>query len=93
MPGGSGQNILVKRFLNSSVFRALYEEKLKIVYEKVFVSGAIDADIERYVTLICAANVDERYASTTAYDLAVQTVRDFVMQRRAYLQGTELLKQ
>lgn len=93
MPGGGEQNILVKRFLNSDIFRALYEEKLKKVYEKVFVSGAIDADIEQYASLIQAANVDERYESTTAYNLAVQTVRDFVAQRRAYLQSTQLLGQ
>lgn len=88
---GGGQNILVKRFLSSAVFRALYEEKLKFVYQEVFVSGAIQADLEHYVKLIESVNQDEKYASAESYEQSVQVVRDFLAQRVAYLQGTELL--
>ncbi len=88
---GGGQNILVKRFLSSAVFRALYEEKLKFVYQEVFVSGAIQVDLEHYVKLIESVNQDEKYASAESYEQSVQVVRDFLAQRVAYLQGTELL--
>ena len=56
---GGGQNALLTRFMASDRFRALYEEKLRLVYQEAFVGGAMTETVERYSTLIHSVN-DER---------------------------------
>jgi spore coat protein CotH len=38
---GGGQNTLVTRFMANATFKALYEEKLQLIYQQAFVSGAM----------------------------------------------------
>jgi spore coat protein CotH len=89
-PGG-GDNVLMERFLANDTFRALYEQKLAEVYEKIFVSGAIVEDAERYAALIHAVNGELELVETEAYDQAVQNLLDFISGRMEYLKTTELL--
>lgn len=88
---GGGQNALLKRFMASETFNALYEAKLKEVYEKVFVSSAMTDTIERYSALIHSVNDERSLVDMTAYDQAVERVLSFINQRMEYLKSTELL--
>ena len=54
-PGG-GQNTLLTRFMANDTFKALYEEKLQVVYEQAFTSGAMTETAERYSDLIHSVN-------------------------------------
>lgn len=88
---GGGQNALLTRFMASDRFRALYEEKLRLVYQEAFVSGAMTGTVKRYSTLIHSVNDERGLVDVTAYDAAVEKVTDFIEQRREYLQTTDLL--
>jgi hypothetical protein len=63
------------------------------VYQEAFVSGAIAAKVDQYASLIRAANPHRPLIDLQAYDLAVDSLLDFVEQRRRYLAGTSLLVQ
>lgn len=88
---GGGQNAFLKRFMENKTFEALYEAKLRKVYEKVYVSGAMIETIEQYSTLIQAVNDEHNLVDITAYDQAVEKLKSFISQRIEYLQSTELL--
>ena len=89
-PGG-GDNVLMERFMANATFKALYEAKLQEVYEKIFLSGALSEDVERYAALIHSVNEGRGLVDLTAYDQAVQSLLGFIAQRAAYLESTELL--
>jgi len=91
-PGG-GENALLTRFLANAKFKALYEQKVKEIYEQVFVSGAMASDVERYAALIRSVNEQRGLVEIEAYDQAVQKTLTFIEQRMEYLAGTELLSQ
>lgn len=88
-----GQNALLKHFMASDTFKALYEAKLKEVYEKVYASGVMTEQVETYSKLIHSVNDERGLVDMTAYDQAVERVLSFVTQRMEYLKSTELLSQ
>jgi spore coat protein CotH len=92
-PGGGmgGENVLMERFMANATFKALYEQKLKEIYQQAFVSGAMAADVERYSTLIHSVNDERALVEINAYDQAVQKMQTFISQRMKYLASTELL--
>lgn len=91
MPGGSTQNVLFKRFMADPGFRALYEEKLKEMYEVVFTSGAARQTLEDYTHLIRSTQADSGLVDLDTYDQAAAEVENFLSERQAYLESTELL--
>lgn len=92
-PGGmgGGENTLITRFMASDKFKTLYEGKLKEVYEKAFVSGAMTETIEKYSSLIRSVNDERDLVEIEAYDRAVEKVTNFILQRMEYLETTDLL--
>jgi spore coat protein CotH len=88
---GGGQNALLERFMASDEFKALYEEKLRLVYQEAFVSGAMTGTVEKYSALIHSVNDERNLVDITAYDQAVKKVENFINQRMEYLETTELL--
>ena len=88
---GGGQNALLTRFMENEIFKALYEEKLREVYEKVYVSGVMTETIEQYSALIHSVNDERNLVDITAYDAAVEKLKSFISQRMDYLDGLELL--
>jgi len=92
MGGPMGKsNILVTRFLANPTFTALYESKLRQVYQQVFVSGAITQQVEQYAALVRQANEQRSLVEAGAYEQSVASVLDFITQRSAYLAVTPLL--
>ena len=91
-PGG-GQNTLVKRFLANSTFKALYERKLRQIYQQAFVSGAITRQVEQYAALIHRANAGRNLVVLENYDQAAAQVKTFLSQRTEFLKTTSLLGQ
>ena len=91
-PGGGSPNLLLKRFLSNPAFKALYEEKVKLVYQKVYAGGAISEQVNRYAALVHQALASRSLVDTASYDSAVEKVRTFITQRVAYLSATPLLK-
>jgi spore coat protein CotH len=93
-PGGmGGSNQLVTRFMENLTFKALYEQKLKLVYQEAFVNEGILQQVEKYTILIRAANPQRPLIDLQAYEQAVDSLLDFVEQRHQYLAGTPLLSQ
>ncbi len=90
-PGG-GTNVLQTRFMANPTFKALYEDKLESLYQQIFVSGALQADVERYADLIRSVNPERSLVDLTAYEEAVTSMLDFITQRFEYLRLTDLLK-
>jgi spore coat protein CotH len=90
---GGSQNALLERFMASDKFKTLYEEKLRLVYQEAFISGAMTGTVERYSALIHSANKERGLVALTAYDQAVEKVLYFINQRMEYLETTELLGQ
>ncbi|MBV6449417.1 MAG: hypothetical protein MHPDNHAH_00127 [Anaerolineales bacterium] len=88
---GGGQNALLKRFMANETFKALYEAKLQEVYETVYVSGAMTDTIEQYSTLIHSVNDERNLVDITAYDAAVEKIKNFIEQRMEYLGSLELM--
>jgi spore coat protein CotH len=86
-------NVLVTRFLANATFKALYEEKLQEIYQKVFVSGEISQTIEHYAALIRQVNPQRNLVVQENYDAAVTKVQTFITQRSAYLAKTTLLSE
>ena len=74
MPGGSTQNVLFKRFMADPGFRALYEEKLKEMYEVVFTSGAARQTLEDYTHLIRSTQAESGLVDLDTYDQAAAEV-------------------
>jgi len=89
--GRGGSNALLTRFLASSKFKALYEQKLTLVYQKAFLNGAILNQIETYTATVRAANAQRNFVDENAYEQAVANVIDFINQRGNYLASTPLL--
>lgn len=91
-PGNmGGENVLMERFLAVPAFKSLYEQNLRDVYEKVFLSGAFELSTLRYAGLIDSVNDSRQLVDMTAYEQAVQRVLTFIEKRTAYLVSTELL--
>jgi len=91
-PGfGGGSNILVKRFMASDKFKALYEAKLQQVYQQAFASGAMTALVEQYTALVRQANQERGLVVWEDYERAAANVLDFIERRSAYLASTSLL--
>lgn len=95
MGGGRGMggrtNPLLTRFMANATFKALYEQKLKDVYRKAFVSGAMTRQVEQYTAVVRAANVSRNFVDANAYEKAVATVQNFITQRGRYLATLPLL--
>jgi spore coat protein CotH len=87
---GGGQNALLKRFMENETFKALYEQKLREVYEKVYASGAMTEQVETYSELVNSVNEERKLVDITAYDAAVEKVKSFIRQRMEYLEMAEL---
>jgi spore coat protein CotH len=82
---GGGQNELISRFLASATFTTLYYEKLNLVYELAFESGAVVEKVEQYSDLIQSINVDRNLVDLAAYDQAVENLVNFINQRNEFL--------
>jgi len=91
MRGMGGQNTLLERFMSIPAFKALYESELKQVYQQVYLSNAITAQINQYAALIRSANVDRNLVTLETYEASVNSVLEFVTGRMEYLEMTELL--
>lgn len=95
MGGGRGMggraNPLLTRFMANATFKALYEQKLKDVYQKAFVSGAMTRQVEQYTAVVRAANARRNFVDANAYEKAVATVQNFITQRGKYLATLPLL--
>ena len=89
MRGGS--NPLLSRFMASARFKALYEQKLRLVYQKAFAGGAIMEQIGRYTAVVRQANTQRSFVDSSSYEQAVASVQHFVAQRGEYLASTPLL--
>ena len=82
---GGGTNTLLSRFIANPSFYALYEQKVAEVYQVVYASGAITAQVEAYAALVGAAS--EGLVAAEAYEAAVSSVREFIEERMAYLEA------
>ncbi len=89
---GGGQNVLVKRFLANATYKGLYEQKLRQIYQDVFVSGAITQQIERYSALIQQVNGERSLVDLEKYNQAVEKAKTFVQQRTEYVDSTTLMQ-
>jgi hypothetical protein len=74
----------------SDKFRALYEEKLRLVYQAAFVGGAMTGTVEKYSALIHSVNEERNLVDITAYDAAVEKVLGFINGRVEYVETTDL---
>jgi spore coat protein CotH len=88
---GGRANPLLTRFMANPTFKALYEQKLKDIYQKAFLSGAMIRQIEQYTTVVRAANASRNFVDANAYEKAVATVQNFITQRGRYLATLPLL--
>lgn len=93
---GMGQrnraNVLKTRFLANAMFKALYEEKLRAVYEKAFASGWLEKQVKAYAGLVTQANASRSLVQQTAYDQAVAKVQAFIQQRGAFVAQSGLIE-
>jgi spore coat protein CotH len=96
MGGGRGMggrsNPLLTRFMANATFKVLYEQKVKNVYQRAFVSGAMTRQIEQYSAVVRAANAKRNFVDADAYEKAVANVQNFITQRGKYLSSIPLLK-
>lgn len=91
-PGMRGaSNDLLNRFMANETFKALYEQKLKLVYQQAFANGGMAQQIEQYTTLVRKANADRHLVDADAYEQAVANVINFINQRGEYLASIPLL--
>jgi 16S rRNA G527 N7-methylase RsmG len=72
-------------------FKALYEGKLKAVYQSAFASNAMTETIENYAALIHSVNDEHNLVEIEAYDQSVEKVLTFIEQRMEYLRTVEVL--
>lgn len=86
-----GNNTLITRFITNDTFKSLYEEKLMLVYEQVFLSGKITAMVGEYSRLIHEVNDERNLVEMENYEQAVENTLTFINQRMDYLASTELL--
>ncbi len=84
---GAGSNTLLSRFIANPTFYALYEQKVAGVYQQIYASGAITAQVEQYAALVRAANTARALVDAEAYASAVSSVLDFITQRMEYLES------
>ncbi|MBN1147185.1 MAG: CotH kinase family protein [Anaerolineales bacterium] len=91
-PGmGGGQNVLMARFMANATFKALYEQKVQMIYQQAFASGALSDMAARYSALIHSVNAERGLVDLDAYDQAAEKTLSFISQRAQYLASTELL--
>jgi len=90
---GRGQNALITRFMENATFKALYEEKLKEVYQITFIDGVMSQTVDQYSELIHSVNDERNLVDMSAYDQAVEQARNFISQRMEYLNTLDWLKQ
>jgi spore coat protein CotH len=84
------QSILITRFMAEPSFRVLYEDKLRLVYERIFSNGKMIAQAEQYIALVRAANAGSRLVALDDYNQAAENVLSFIRRRTEYLNTTEL---
>ncbi len=89
--GGGRANPLLTRFMANASFKTLYEQKVKLVYQRAFLSGAMAGQVAQFTSVVRAANSRRNFVDATAYDKAVASVQDFITQRGQYLASTPLL--
>ena len=77
--------------MNTPGFLALYEQKLRALYQPIFVDDLLTTKIEQYAALVSAYNQEHNLVNQADYDAAVQSVLSFVAQRYDFLRTTELL--
>lgn len=90
---GGGENVLISRFLNNSNFHALYNEKLKFVYEQVFQENDMVTWVNQYSDLIHSVNEERNLVDLDAYDQDVEEFLSFLSQRKEYLSTQTLFNQ
>ncbi|MBI4732639.1 MAG: CotH kinase family protein [Chloroflexi bacterium] len=89
-PGGD-ENILLQRFKANAAFMALYEEKLRLVYEEAFLSGAITEKAEEYSALVLSINEERNLVNVENYEQSVENILTFINQRMDYVNSTGLM--
>lgn len=92
MRGGlrGGSNTLVKRFLATPEFLALYEQELQRLYQELFVSGFLTQRVETYAAMLREANADGALEDPTLLEQSITKTLTFIAQRQAYLAGLPL---
>ncbi|EKD64203.1 MAG: spore coat assembly protein-like protein [uncultured bacterium] len=88
---GMGSHLLKERFLETSDFLELYEERYKFIYEQLFETGILTEKVDEYSDMLTKYNFENELFDQNAYDDAVQVVLDFFEARYEYLQETKLL--
>jgi spore coat protein CotH len=84
---GGGTNTLLSRFIATPSFYALYEQQVAAVYQAVYASGAITAQVAQYAALVGAANEGRGLVDAAAYEAAVSSVRAFIEARMEFLEA------
>jgi spore coat protein CotH len=90
-PGDRGNHLLKERFLANAEFRALYQERYRLLYEQIYGNDLLTPKIEEFAALVTAYNAGHNLVDQAAYNAAVESVLQFVAERHAYLSTTELL--
>lgn len=88
---GGGENILLQRFKANETFLALYEEKLRLVYEEAFLSGAITEKAEEYSALVLSINEVRNLVNLENYEQSLENILTFINQRMDYINSTGLM--
>ncbi len=70
---------------------ALYEEKLRQVYEEAFLSGAVTDKVEAISTLIHSVNDERSLVAIETYDQSGEHILPFLNQRIEYVNSTGLM--
>ncbi len=89
--GMGGENSLTSRFLANDTFKALYEEKLALIYQQAFASNAINELVDEYSQLVHEASGERSLVDLDNYETAVDEVLTFIDERYQYLASSDLL--
>lgn len=89
-PGG-GTNALLTRFVTNETFSALYHEKLQEAYDAMFATNALAEQINRYAALLLEVNAQRNLVDETRYQEAVDSILNFLEQRKAYVEASGLI--
>lgn len=84
---GGGQNVLISHFLEDATFQSIYEDKLKVVYEEVFLSDILETMVNQYSYLIHSANLERNLVDLDAHDQAVAELLKFIVECKEYLRS------
>lgn len=90
-PRMGGPNTLLIRFMAIPAFNALYETKIKHLYQLAFSSGALTKQIQLYSSLMNQTNPQRNLVAAESYAQSVTKMLNFVTQRQGYLSTTALL--